>query len=72
MRLRDKLKIEKTHSTRFKSVFLSKGWKFDYCNNSFNKGFKNAYFYNNSIVFHFNIPIAKYDFNPIHKIELVS
>ena len=70
MRLRDKLKTEKTHSTKLKSVFLSKGWKYDYANNSFNKGFKNAYFYGNNIIFHFNIPIAKEGFNPFHKINI--
>lgn len=72
MSLVDKLKTEKTHSTNLKSVFLSKGWKYDYCNNSFSKGFKNAYFNYNTIIFHFNIPVSKYGFNPIHKIEVAS
>lgn len=72
MKLENRLKIEKTHSNKLKSVFLSKGWKYDYANNSFNKGFKNAYFYEDNIIFHFNIPIARECFNPIHKIELVS
>ena len=70
MRLRDKLKIEKTHSNNLKSVFLKKGWEFDYCNNSFVKKDKVAYFYKNKLIFHFLIPIAKNKFNPTHTINL--
>ena len=70
IRLIDKLKIEKTHSTRLKSVFLSKAWKYDYSNNNFVKSDKVAYFCGNKIVFYFSIPTATANFNPYHKIKI--
>lgn len=70
LKLRDKLTIEKTHSNNLKSVFLSKGWKYDYSNNIFIKNELVAYFYINNIIFSFSIPTAKLGFNPRHTIKL--
>lgn len=70
MRLRDRLAIEKKHSTRLKGAFLLKGWEYNAPNNTFSKEQKTAYFYENYLIFHFEIHASSPKFRTHHRIKL--
>jgi hypothetical protein len=68
LRLREKLELERRNASILKECFLSKGWKYNCANISFEKGNKAAYIHYNIIVFHFTMSVANSEFNPHHKL----
>ena len=71
LELHDKLKIEKSLSFKIMKIMNSKGYRYDFSNNTFHKYGISAYLYYNSLIFFFDIPISKSGFNPNHKLKIL-
>lgn len=68
--LGERLKRDKKNGLKVKPFFENKGWKYSVPNNSFSKGHKVAYIYEDKIVVHFDVFVATEKFKPHHVIKI--